>query len=458
MRARRQRFALVAALTSAAVLIGPGVGSAALGSPVGSGAAGSRPGSVLWTSVRAGDGHAVAADPRGGMVFVAGSTGLVAYDASTGAKLWDNSGGSGRSVAVTPDGHVVFVIKPIHTSGGTWDFSTAAFDAATGRQLWARRYNGRANGDDRPAALAVSPGGGGVFVTGTSQGRTSGRDYATVAYAAATGKQLWVSRYNGHGHGADIAVAIAVSPRGGAVFVTGTSSGRSSGSDFASVAYAAATGATLWTKHYDQANRLDAASSVAASPDGRRVFVTGASEGRDSRFDFATVGYAAATGATLWVRRYHGPKDRHDIPVAVLVSPRGGGTVVVAGGSRAPTDYLAVAYSAVTGRTKWVSRFVPDGFEQEFPDAAAISLDGRSFYLTGSAFIVPGGEEPGQGLTIAATIATGALSWSKVITTDTPNQQGRSVAASPDSRTVYVVVESFSATAPQDFTTIAFRA
>ena len=404
MRARRQRFALVAALTSAAVLIGPGVGSAALGSPVGSGAAGSRPGSVLWTSVRAGDGHAVAADPRGGMVFVAGSTGLVAYDASTGAKLWDNSGGSGRSVAVTPDGHVVFVIKPIHTSGGTWDFSTAAFDAATGRQLWARRYNGRANGDDRPAALAVSPGGGAVFVTGTSQGRTSGRDYATVAYAAATGKQLWVSRYNGHGHGADIAVAIAVSPRGGAVFVTGTSSGRSSGSDF------------------------------------------------------ATVAYAAATGATLWVRRYHGPKDRHDIPVAVLVSPRGGGTVVVAGGSRAPTDYLAVAYSAVTGRTKWVSRFVPDGFEQEFPDAAAISLDGRSFYLTGSAFIVPGGEEPGQGLTIAATIATGALSWSKVITTDAPNQQGRSVAASPDSRTVYVVVESFSATAPQDFTTIAFRA
>jgi len=112
----------------------------------------------------------------------------------------------------------------------------------------------------------------------------------------------------------------------------------------------------------------------------------------------------------------------------------------------------------VTGRTKWVSRIVPDGFEQEFLDAAAISPDGRSLYLTGAAFVVPGGEEPAQGLTVAATIATGTQRWSKVVTTDTPNQAGRSVAVSPDGGTVYAVVEDFSATAPQDFTTVAFKA
>src|SRR5215470_5557442 len=134
MRASRLRNVLAAALTAAAVLMGPGVGSAAVGSPAGSGSAVSGPGSVQWTSAaQAGEGHAVAADPRGDIVFVAGSTGLVAYDAATGTKLWDNSAGAGQSAAVTPDGHVVFVIKHVRTSGGTWDFSTAAFDTGTGK-------------------------------------------------------------------------------------------------------------------------------------------------------------------------------------------------------------------------------------------------------------------------------------------------------------------------------------
>ncbi len=191
----------LATLTFATVLIGPGHRVAA---------AQPAPGSVRWTSVHTGDGRAVAADPRGDMVFVAGST-RVAYNAATGAKVWENEG-SGRSVAVSPDGRSVFVIRSVRAGSSTWDFSTAAFDAATGRQLWASRYNGRANRNDIPVAVAVSPLGGAVFVTGTSVGRSSGRDYATVAYNAKTGKQLWASRYNGHANNADAPAAIAASP------------------------------------------------------------------------------------------------------------------------------------------------------------------------------------------------------------------------------------------------------
>jgi PQQ-like domain len=445
MRASRLKIVLVAAFTSGAVLIGPGAGSAAVGSPAGGRLAGSGPGSVLWTSTLAGDGHAVAADPRGGMVFVAGSPGLIAYDAATGAQLWDNSAGAGLSMAVAPDGHAVFVINPVRNTSGNWDFSTAAFDAATGKQLWARRYNGRANGDDRPVALAVSPSGGTVFVTGTSKGRTSGLDFATVAYAAATGRQVWASRYNGHGRSTDFPAAIAVRPRGGAVFVTGTSA-----FDYATVAYAAATGATRWTKRYDRAGGHDFAYSVAVSPGGRRVFVAGGSEGRTPGLDFATVAYAAASGARLWVRRFRGA-----FPAAVLVSSRGGGTVLVAGTgerSRRESSYLAVAYSAVTGRTKRVSRFAEDDFVREFATAAAISPDGRSFYLTGTGVEVVAG--PAQALTVAANLATGALNWSQVTGAV---ETGRSVAVSPDSATVYVVAGLFG-TAPHDFTTTAFRA
>jgi hypothetical protein len=430
MRAGRLKIVLVAAFTSAAVLIGPAVRSAAVGSSAGSDAAGAGPGSVLWTASIAGGGNAVAADPQGGMVFAAGPASLVAYDAGTGAQLWDNSAGAGLSVAVAPDGHAVFVINPVRNSSGNWDFSTAAFAAATGKPLWARRYNGRANGADRPVALAVSPGGGRVFVTGASKGRTSGLDYATVAYAAATGRQLWASRYNGHVHGTgratDIPAAIAVSPRGGAVLVTGQSWGGHTGFDFATVSYATATGATRWMKRYDRADRNDFASSVAVSLNGRRVFVTGGSEGRTGASDFATLAYAAASGARLWTRR-HG--HAFAFPAAVFASPLGGGTVVVAGTGAGNccrrSEYLAVAYSSVTGRTRWVGGFADLTSQVERVTAAAISPDGRSLYLTG----LSQSEPP---LTVAAKIATGAMRWFQ-------DAGGQSVAVSPDSGTIYAV-------------------
>jgi hypothetical protein len=73
----------------------------------------------------------------------------------------------------------------------------------------------------------------------------------------------------------------------------------------------------------------------------------------------------------------------------VLVSPRGGGTVVVSGANNRGGN-VSVAYSAAIGRTRWVSRFHHDGFQQEFLAADAVSPDGRSFYLTGFGFVVPG--------------------------------------------------------------------
>jgi len=72
---------------------------------------------------------------------------------------------------------------------------------------------------------------------GCGFGQGTGPDYATVAYSAATGKQLWVSRYRGPGKGNDGACCVAVSRGGTRVFVTGTSHGRTTGNDYATVAY-----------------------------------------------------------------------------------------------------------------------------------------------------------------------------------------------------------------------------
>lgn len=91
---------------------------------------------------------------------------------------------------------------------------------------------------DTPSAVAVSPNGATVFVTGTGFSGPSDDDdaYATVAYRAASGRQLWVSRYNSpvNGNGAD---SVAVSPDGATVFVTGTSDNTTTGYDCATIAY-----------------------------------------------------------------------------------------------------------------------------------------------------------------------------------------------------------------------------
>ena len=66
--------------------------------------------------------------------------------------------------------------------------------AVPGARSWASRYNGHGKGFDAAHSVAVSPGGRTVFVTGYSAGATSGEDYLTAAYSAATGARLWASR------------------------------------------------------------------------------------------------------------------------------------------------------------------------------------------------------------------------------------------------------------------------
>ncbi len=388
----------------------------------------------------------------------------VGYNATTGAQLWvsryngpANSEDEASSVAVSPDGKTVFVTGYSDgTTAGEVDYATVAYNATTGAQLWAERYVSP-DLQGFATSVAASPAGTAVFVTGYSSSKTTGGyDYATVAYNPATGAQLWVKRYNGPA-GDDFAHAVTVS--GSTVYVTGSSIGTNDGYDYATVAYNATTGAQLWVKRYNGAalgNR--GANSVAASPDGQTVFVTGSSyAGSAKSYDYATVAYDAATGAQLWVKRYNGPGSGDDQAYSVAPSPDG--TVVFvtgysAGATAGEVDYATVGYDAATGAQLWVKRYagLARGGIGTQAYSVAVNPNGATVYVTGES-----GNDAVYA-TVAYSAATGAQQWVKTYTGNGPSgSAAQAVAVSPTTGTVFVTGFSSGSGSGNDYATVAYQ-
>ena len=85
--------------------------------------------------------------------------------------------------------------------------------AQTVTQVWAKRYNGPANLDDFPVAVAADSLGN-VVVTGYSTNADLTTDYYTAKYAAADGTLLWEVRYNGPANANDEASSLALDSSG----------------------------------------------------------------------------------------------------------------------------------------------------------------------------------------------------------------------------------------------------
>ena len=159
-----------------------------------------------------------------------------------GAQRWasrSNGQGIGMSLAVTPSGRTVIVAGPSIGPSGPGlgvGYATMAYNAATGAPVWTRRTLGYPGLANFTHTLAVSPDSSTVYVTGVTAVACCDYHYATVAYATATGTRLWLSTFTGPGNKGGGANALALSPDGGTLYVTGASSvGISTG--FATIAY-----------------------------------------------------------------------------------------------------------------------------------------------------------------------------------------------------------------------------
>ena len=310
-------------------------------------------GAVRWRDINTmGAGSALVVSPDGSTLYVTGGGGTIAYNAATGARRWASTAVAGDTNAISPDGSTLYVSGAVDGPHG-WEYSTSGYDAADGSSLWTTLWNrtGTSLGDQ----IKLSPDGATLYLSGW----TGGDSNTVAAYHTPDGSLAWQQSWHSPG-GQAAPLDLAVNPDGSAVYVTGLDTPPGSQDIWATLAYDAGTGARRWLRYDRRAGDYGIfPQSIAVSPDGSAVYVTGRGVSGTGKGDFTTFDYSAATGATVWTQRYGGRSGGNGGAAFDGVSPDG--STVFVTGTPVSGGYATLGYNAATGAQQWVRRYTPPG-------------------------------------------------------------------------------------------------
>ncbi len=295
------------------------------------------------------------------------------------AMVHDGSNGALYVVgeAPGPDGDLDFVLIRYDADDG--DPYAPWTEDLSGDGAGVRRYNGSADGDDSAQAVAVS--GSSIYVTGPSDGSTTGTDYAVVKFTAGTGAfdTSWdsdgVVRYDGPGSGDDTPVAILVRGQtGGYVYVTGTVwAGSTQEKNYTTILYDASDGSQEWVAAYNgTGSGNDIVVGMAPGSGHDSVFVTGQSQAQsgpptqgfgdpcptqtviDPSLDIVTIAYGPSSSTPLWTPVvFDGAAELGDYPTGITKAGSNIWISATSVGTDGYADLKLLQYSASNGTTSW---------------------------------------------------------------------------------------------------------
>ena len=244
-------------------------------------------------------------------------------------------------------------------------------------QDWVSFYDGPEHREDYPKAMTLDSDGN-IYVTGFSDGLTTGYDYVTIKYNS-SGDSVWVRRYNNAlENGSDQANAIVVDDSGN-VYVTGSSTGYGTYGDFFTIKYNSA-GDELWTQRWDSDfHDGDGARDIVLDSFGN-IFVTGSAYRGGNAWDAVTIKYNAS-GVEQWVSLYSGQLGDFDQAYSIVLDNSGNTYVAGRCGENGYGEYLTIKYDS-NGDTLWTKKY--DGPANGVDEAYSIALDqSGNAYVTG---------------------------------------------------------------------------
>lgn len=249
---------------------------------------------------------------------------------SNGGFLWSYIYNGTGNTEDRPYGIIVDQSDNIIITGeSSADFCTIKFDPL-GTVTWIRKYADPNSGIDRAYGIIVDNLNN-IIITGSSYGGpANGNDILTIKYDP-QGSQVWSYRFNGSGNNEDRPYGIIVDQQDNIVFTGTTFSSSSLSLDYITMMLSPG-GIPLWTRLYNgSGSSEDRSYGIITDRTGTDIFITGASMGLGSGFDFVTIGYDSG-GTEIFNKRFNSADDNDDIAGSLALTTNN--EIIVTGISR----------------------------------------------------------------------------------------------------------------------------